>query len=149
MSRKYGQRGYQEGERERGEGGARAGGAGGPRPGAAGSRLQPERPRGRGLGAPGEQVFRCAVCGGEQAPPGDLDGACAKCGAALHSCTHCAHFDSAARWECRQSVAERVVKKAARNECALFTARLTLEHGRQEKVDPADPRAAFDALFKL
>ena len=70
MSRKYGQRGYMEGDRRE------PSGAGGRSGGGASMRREPppprhnlDRPRGRGLGAPCEQTFRCAVCGTKQAAP--------------------------------------------------------------------------------
>src|SRR5689334_15599420 len=119
MSRKYGQRGYMEGER----------GDRGQRPAVAQREPPPprhnlDRPRGRGLGAPSEQVFRCAVCGTTQEPPAPetFDARCVHCGADLHTCTHCASFDTAARWECRRH-AERgspVLKKSKQNDCTLM-----------------------------
>ena len=159
MTRKYGQRGYMESDRDsrgprepRGEGGRPAT----PPP----PRHSLDRPRGRGLGAPTEQVFRCAVCGTPQPPPAAeaLDAACAKCAADLHTCTHCTSFDTAARWECRRWEERAalglgpVAKKSKRNDCPLFAARIALQQAQeksQEKADPNDPRAAFDALFKL
>jgi hypothetical protein len=143
MTRKYGQRGYQEGERERSSRSSEP-----PRREPPPPRHALDRPRGRGLGAPTEAVFRCAACGAPQAAPAALDAACAGCGGALHSCTHCLHFDSGARWECRQTLPARVARKAERNECALFAPRTSLQHA-QERADPDDPRAAFDALFKF
>jgi hypothetical protein len=151
MSRKYGQRGYMEGERR--EGGRSPGaGAGAARREPPPPRHNLDRPGGRGLGAPSEQVFRCAVCGNTQPPPdpGALDARCASCGADLHSCTHCIHFDTAARWECRRH-AERtapVLKKARQNDCALMEPRVSVEHATEKRAEPDDPRAAFDALFK-
>jgi hypothetical protein len=152
MSRKYGQRGYMEGDRERGE--PRREGSRSPAPAPPKHGL--DRPRGRGLGAPTEPVFRCAVCGTVQPPPAAdaLAAACAKCAADLHTCTHCASFDTAARWECRRWEeraalgAGPVARKAKRNDCTLFAPRIALQQA-QEKVDPSDPRAAFDALFDL
>ena len=81
---------------------------------------------------------------------------CPHCHADLHSCTHCAAFDSGARNECRQGGATlpdgsreaRVAKKTQRNECVLFTAKATQEFAKEETRAPDDPRAAFDALFK-
>ena len=148
MSRKYGQRGYQEGERERREPPRRE-----PPP----PRHQQDRPRGRGLGAPTEQVFKCAVCGTPQPPPAPeaFDAACEKCRADLHTCTHCAAFDTAARWECRRwqeraaaGYPGPVAKKSHRNDCTLMSPKVSLEFGK-DKPDPNDPRAAFDALFKI
>ena len=83
------------------------------------------------------------------APPDAFDDACAACGAALHTCTNCRYFDSTAPRECRQPVTERVAKKAAANRCELFAPRLAQEFAREETRPPDDPRAAFDALFKL
>jgi hypothetical protein len=161
MSRKYGQRGYMEGERREPSG--RGGGA---RSGAAPLRREPpparhdlDRPRGRGLGAPSEETFRCAVCGTQQAAPqaAMFDAACEKCGADLHTCTNCTHFDTAARWECRRweerqaAALGPAAKKSKRNDCPLYTAKATLEFAQEKPAaaDPDDPRAAFDALFKL
>lgn len=143
MSRKYGQRGYQEGERERREPPRRE-----PPP----PRHSLDRPRGRGLGAPTEEVFRCAVCGAAQAGPAPEDFAarCEKCQADLHTCTNCGAFDTAARWECRrwQERSGPVLKKSKANDCTLMTAKVGVETGK-DRADPSDPRAAFDALFKL
>jgi hypothetical protein len=142
VSRKYRQAGYQDEERGRGERPApRA-----PRPPA--DRLRPEAPRGRGLGAPGREVFRCAVCGALQAAAGAAEATakCEGCGADLHTCTHCAHFDTSARFECRQPIPERVAGKGKANDCARFAPRVSVEH-TAERSEPEDPRAAFDALF--
>lgn len=144
--RKYRQRGYQDDDR-----GDRRG------PRRRGPREKPEGPRGRGLGAPTRTVFRCAACGhiaelgAEDAALG-FDAACAGCGAALHTCTHCRHFDTSARFECRQPLTERVASKTKANRCELFepkAAQETEEEQRAAPGDPDDPRAAFDALFKL
>jgi hypothetical protein len=150
MSRKYGQRGYQDGERREGGGGGES------RPAAPRQPPPPrhnlDRPGGRGLGAPTDEVFRCAVCGTPQEPPAAEQTAarCARCAADLHTCTHCAHFDTAVTWECRRH-AERtgpVLKKSKQNDCALFGPRLSVEHAAEKRQEPDDPRAAFDALFK-
>jgi hypothetical protein len=158
MTRKYGQRGYLDGERRE----PSRGGAGGGAP----VRREPppprhnlDRPRGRGLGAPSEQTFRCAVCGTRQAAPEAeaFAAVCEKCGTDLHTCTHCTHFDTAARWECRRGDERQaaglgpVSRKSKRNDCALFAAKATLEFAQEKPAsaaDPEDPRAAFDALFK-
>jgi len=157
MTRKYGQRGYQESDRKE----PRRSDSGGGAP----ARREPppprhnlDRPRGRGLGAPTEQTFRCAVCGTAQgAPAPDAFAAtCEKCGTDLHSCTHCTHFDTAARWECRRWQERQaaslgaVMKKSKANDCTLFAAKASVEFAKEKPADPADdPRAAFDALFKI
>jgi hypothetical protein len=148
MSRKYGQRGYQESDRDR----QSQRGPAPPRSEPLPPRHQPDKPRGRGLGAPTELVFKCAVCGTAQAAPAPetFGATCEKCSTDLHTCTHCASFDTSSRWECRrwQERAAPVGKKSQRNDCALMTPRTAVEHAK-EKVDPNDPRAAFDALFKF
>lgn len=135
--RKYSQRGYQDSGRD--ERPARQ--PGGPR--------DPSRgPRGRGLGKPTGSVFKCAVCG-KRCSVDDLqhDSVCGSCGADLHSCTHCSHFDSSVPNQCREADAEYVSSKAKRNLCAHFSPRRTQEIGGTSSEKPKDPRAAFDALF--
>jgi hypothetical protein len=126
-----------EGEEPRGRS------AGGPPP-------RREGPRGRGLGAPTAETFRCAACGRQARPPvaAELAAVCSSCGADLHTCTHCRHFDSSSPFECRKPIQVRVRAKAKRNECELFEAKVTVESG-SDSGRPADPKAAFDALFDL
>ncbi len=139
--RKYRQRGYMDDERSE----SRSRGSG-PRP-------RREGPRGRGLGAPTATVFRCARCGGEQslAAAVPFDATCGGCGSDLHTCTNCRHFDSSAPNQCRETIPAPVPAKARRNRCELFAPRTTREFGAESARadDPEDPRAAFDALFKL
>lgn len=134
--RKYRQRGYQDPDdsgRPRSRPVVRAPGEG---------------PRGRGLGAPSRTVFRCRDCGKVCADPAPAPGAtCQGCGAALHACVNCAHFDPSSRNECRQPVEERVPSKTKANACELFSPKLVAELG-DEARGPSDPRAAFDALFE-
>jgi hypothetical protein len=142
---KYRQRGYKDSEREE----PRARSPFAPPP------PKKDGPRGRGLGAPDESVFRCNACG-EKRPLLDeiaLDTVCGRCGAALHSCSNCVHFDTSHRWECRQvqALAARVAKKNAANDCAAFALKTVQEFAkdRDKPNTPSnDPRAAFDALFK-
>lgn len=137
--RKYGQRGYQESdERERSRG------TDGPRPD------RREGPRGRGLGRPTESGFACGRCGAKLplVDPPAVDATCAHCGNDLHTCTNCRHFDTAARFECRQPIAQRIASKSKRNSCELFEPRLvrTFESAADR---PDDARSAFDDLFKI
>ncbi len=107
-----------------------------------------EGPRGRGLGKPTGTAFKCAVCGAKQLSSEVEPAAqCTKCGADLHTCSHCVHFDSSAVHECRQRITVRVVAKARRNDCELFEPRTTQEIGSDGGGAPSDPRAAFNALF--
>lgn len=138
--RKYKQRGYREDD------------AGGERPKSS-PRPSPDRrdaPRGRGLGAPTEDVFRCARCGevAEGAALASIEASCAKCGSDLHTCTNCTAFDTGSRWECRREIPARVAPKDRANRCDQFEPRLRSEFAR-EKAKPGDARAAFDALFKI
>src|SRR5947208_9083964 len=110
---KYRQRGYKDSERrdER------------PRPGPQGPREKKDGPRGRGLGAPTESVFRCNACGEKQLSADDIppEATCRKCGAALHTCSNCLHFDTSVRFECRQAeiIPGRIPKKTAANPCTV------------------------------
>lgn len=143
--RRYRQRGYQD-----------DGGGGGGRKGSKPQR-PPERkegPRGRGLGAPTENVFRCPSCNALALAPGaeDFESRCRKCEAAFHACIACSHFDPQATYECRQTIEVRVPKKRAANTCPLYTAKTQVEFARGEGFEglhPDDARAAFDKLFDL
>jgi hypothetical protein len=96
-------------------------------------------------------ILRCHQC---SADAGFLDTVasqttCARCGAALHVCRTCAHFDTSARWECRAPIAAPVVDKTAANECPHFKPNTVLDAtGRRAGTPSSDARAAFDALFK-
>lgn len=134
--RKYRQRGYLDDDR------------GTTRPAAKPSApIERDGPRGRGLGRPEREVFRCRDCGREVTGEVVPASACAQCGAALHACVNCRNFDPNARWECRAEIPAPVRSKAKPNDCSLYVPKTVLELGTKEKaVD--DPRAAFDALFR-
>ena len=156
MERKYGQRGYQDGDRERGERERekpREKPKGGPR----GSKAR-EAPR--LMKMPGfQEVLRCALCGTIVPPPVDIayESQCLKCKADLHSCKNCRHFDTSAQFECTQNIPERITKKDLRNKCGFFMARTSIERETRDSgggnnqvspVKPSDARSAFDNLFK-
>ncbi len=113
-------------------------------------------PRGRGLGAPTETVFRCVACNHKRviADPIEIETNCAGCGAPLHACANCVSFDPGSRFECRrwEEVPVRVVKKRDRNDCALFEPKTTSEFAAERAPSkpgkPSEARSAFDALFK-
>lgn len=139
--RKYRHRGYQESEPS-----ARR--PSGPRP----PRDDDGAPRGRGIDQNKAVVFRCKHCG-EKVLDLDSIGAeavCRKCGASLHSCSQCTHFDSSARNECTQPIPARIASKKTRNECTFFAPAKTfdLTGSRGAEATPDDARAAFDALFR-
>jgi hypothetical protein len=161
--RKYRQRGYQDTGRE-------YSGNGGPG--------REERPRPQGPRPPIDvtgprlprmvqsvTAARCYNCSATL--PGDVDfrGNCPKCGAALHCCKQCAHFEPSTRFQCLKPVPVRIPAKDQANECALFKPRVTVardsSHGAQtngfaspiappplEPRNANDARAAFDSLFK-
>ncbi len=139
---KYRQRGYQDDDR----GDERQRSKGPRRP--VDSREKPLGPRGRGLGKPTATVFRCAVCGQDQSVGVDFDSTCSKCAADLHTCTHCAYFDTSAPSECRKGVTFYVSNKAKRNECELYAPKAAQELAR-EPESPRSAKSAFDALFKV
>ena len=130
--RKYRQPGYQDAE---------------PTSRPAARREPKEGPRGRGLGAPDTDVFRCRDCGHKVDSYADLsvDAACGKCGAALHSCVNCSRFDTSAQFECTQPIPERLPSKTKANDCDLFRPKIAVE--RRQEAKPSSGRAAFDALF--
>jgi hypothetical protein len=135
MSRKYRQRGYQDDEPRESRHPPRASGQ------------RPEGPRGRGLGKPTVSTFRCARCGSKQVGSEvDSEAVCAACGSALHTCTNCRFFDSAAPNECRAEIVERIAGKSSRNDCTQFESKVAQETAAESPA-PGDARAEFDALF--
>lgn len=98
------------------------------------------------------KLTRCATCGA--ALPASFDeitvaSRCPKCGADLHTCRNCVYFDPASRFECTQSIPERIARKDVRNECEFFESRTTVEKvTSSESQKPSDSRAAFENLFK-
>src|SRR3954464_4316705 len=114
MERKYGHRGYEDGDRDRGERERekpREKPKGGPR----GSKAR-EAPR--PMNMPGfQEVFRCSLCGTIAATSLQInyESQCAKCKGDLHSCKNCRHFDTGAQFQCTQTIPERITKKDLRN----------------------------------
>lgn len=148
--RKYRQRGYQDREREEKKRTERPPES---RP-ARQEQLGPRTPRMVGS----VTRARCSNCGAVLAPSFDVYGQCLRCRQELHCCKQCVHFDTAARFECTQPIAERIPRKDARNDCTFFEFRLTIEKDTTpssaaapvvtEPVRPNDARKAFDDLFK-
>jgi hypothetical protein len=136
--RKYIQRGYQSDDRSESKKPQ------GPPP------PRKEGPRGRGLGAPKNAVFRCRDCGTERpiAAPIEPETTCHHCGRPLHSCVNCAHFDTSARNECRKPIPARMPSKTKANTCEFYAQKITVESDGGKSDSPKDPRAAFDALFR-
>ena len=97
-------------------------------------------------------VLRCAECGHQTSGAIEVafDTTCPKCNVALHNCRNCRHFDTQARFECRQTIPERIASKTVANRCELYDPRAVLDAtGRRAEIAAAeDPRSAFDRLFK-
>ena len=95
------------------------------------------------------EVVRCARCGYEltAATAWSPDGTCTKCGADLHTCAQCVHFDTGATYECQQAVPVRISPKDVKNVCTLYEPRTTVER-ETKTTTPTSARSAFDDLFK-
>jgi hypothetical protein len=145
--RKYRQRGYQDESRPREAPREKRA----PEPRAPGRSLQDaEGPRTPRLMA-SHEVFRCSRCGRRLPLPVEADSRCDRCGTDIHSCIHCASFDTSARWECSHpQLAARVAPKDERNTCAFFEPRTTVERqtGTAGQAPTNSARQAFDDLFK-
>jgi len=104
----------------------------------------------RPLQMPGKRTLsRCAQCGAVIPTLGEPPAQCPKCAFDLHSCKQCTYFDPAARYECRQPIAERVPRKDVRNQCTFYDLRTTVERETSSAVArPGDARQAFENLFK-
>lgn len=122
-----------------------------PKPPDLGNREQVRRLR-QAMDRSAEQVLRCQQCGHQQHAEAAMIGprtTCEKCGAPLHSCRHCSHFDTSRASRCRLDI-RLDVGAAAANECSSFRPRLVLDAtgkrlgGRTSR----DARDAFDSLFR-
>lgn len=142
--RKYRQRGYQDTPRE-------------PRRDRPPAEKKEQAPRGqppiapKTFNMPGfREILRCARCGNELvvAQSWPTDAVCTRCGADLHSCAQCAHFDTSAPFECQQRIPIRVSPKDVRNSCSSYEPRTTVERETKTTGGPPSARQAFDDLFK-
>jgi hypothetical protein len=139
--RKYRHRGYMDSGGE--ETGRRRGPSGPPRTEGA--------PRGRGIDLDKAVVFACKSCGEKRRDLEEIgpDATCRKCGADLHACAQCAHFDTSARFECAKPIPARIPDKKKRNSCAFYSPARSFDlTGSRASATPDDARAAFDQLFR-
>ncbi|HSS43902.1 MAG TPA: hypothetical protein VLO07_01075, partial [Thermoanaerobaculia bacterium] len=93
----------------------------------------------------------CRACGEKRRDPETIrsDSTCGKCGADLHACSQCAHFDTSARFECTQPIPERIAAKKQRNNCSFYSPAQSFDLTGSRAVDtPEDARSAFERLFK-
>jgi hypothetical protein len=94
-------------------------------------------------------LSRCGACGAVLPIATASLEQCPHCRAALHACRQCAHFDTGRRFECAQPIAARVTDKGARNDCAHFSLRVTVERDASpDSTRPGDIRRGFGNLFK-
>lgn len=108
-------------------------------------------------------AYRCFSCAVALPQGTDFRGQCPKCGAALHCCKQCVHFDSSTRFQCLKPIPVRIAVKDQANTCELFSPRVTVardglasgsggkaaENGMVAAPRNAnDARTAFDNLFK-
>jgi hypothetical protein len=156
--RKYRQNGYQQ-DSERGSNGFNRG----DRPKPQGPKLPlditgPKLPR-LVQNVVASRCFSCAVA---LASDMDFRGNCPKCGAALHCCKQCVHFDSSTRFQCHKPIPVRIPLKDQANTCEFFSPMVTVardavpfasqqrppENNTPTPRNASDARAAFDSLFK-
>jgi hypothetical protein len=145
--RKYRQRGYQDDDRDRPAAPKPQRPA--PEPGAPAGARRISQDGPRNINMPGyREVVRCSQCGTVVSSDVGLDSRCPRCGVDLHACSQCTSFDPGSRFECMQQIPARITPKNARNACALYSARTTVE---RETTAPRsdDARKAFDDLFKF
>jgi hypothetical protein len=108
---------------------------------------------GRGMERAASEVSRCSSCGNTLDPGFHVahDTNCPHCFSPLHCCRNCNFFDSSARFQCSRPIAAPIPVKTSANSCQEFQMRSVLDAtGRRASTagGPADPRKAFDALFK-
>jgi hypothetical protein len=155
--RRYRQRGYMDSDRDRTSNGPR----------------RDDRPKSNGPRPPIDvtgprlprlvqhvAAARCFNCATTLPESIDWKTNCPKCGAALHCCKQCAHFEPSTRFQCLKPIPVRIVAKDQANDCALFKPRVTVARdaapASNGPVIPTtsvprnstDARAAFDNLFK-
>jgi hypothetical protein len=94
-------------------------------------------------------VSRCGACGAVLPVATATLEECPNCRAAIRACRQCAHFDTSRRFECEEPIPERIADKNARNNCAVFSLRVTVERDASpDSTRPGDIRRGFDNLFK-
>lgn len=71
---------------------------------------------------------------------------CPHCGADTHCCLNCENYDPYAHNKCREPQAEWVTDREKANFCDFFIPNKLTATGAAKSA--ADPRSAFDNLFK-
>jgi len=94
-------------------------------------------------------VSRCGACGAVLPIATATLEQCPNCRAAIRACRQCTHFDTSRRFECEEPIVERIADKNARNDCAAFSLRVTVERDASpDSTRPGDIRRGFDNLFR-
>jgi hypothetical protein len=92
----------------------------------------------------------CFKCGTEwkgAGKPGRRD-ACVRCGADLHVCLNCSFYDPVKPRQCRNDNVELVRDKDLTNFCDEFAFSERQASAPPAGGKPAQPRQAWDSLFK-
>ncbi len=90
--------------------------------------------------------YRCGASLGQLSLPIVRKDLCPDCGAELHACKMCIHFDPVVPDQCREDDAEDVKEKALANFCEWFEPSETaFDPGRKSEADEA--RDALEAMF--
>jgi len=147
MSRKYRHRGYQDSDqddRERSKPPPR-------KPLTTEERIQKKSLR-HAIDRDARAVLRCHNCGRNVQGLDEIvsESRCPHCRTELHCCRACAEFNVAAPRQCSAEITKAVDNKISANQCASYRPNLVLDvTGRRTKTGTAaDPKAAFDNLFK-
>lgn len=88
--------------------------------------------------------WKCAASLNDLPQPLGRRAECPACGAELHVCRQCRHFDTAKAKQCRERAADEVMNKTRANFCEWFQAR---SGPSAAPAASASGRAALDALF--
>ena len=88
---------------------------------------------------------RCFNCSTALPPDVDWKGKCPKCGAALHCCKQCAHFEPSTRFQCLKPIPARIAGKDQANDCELFKPRVTVARDAAPAQQPPQPGATAAA----
>ena len=95
----------------------------------------------------------CSYCG-EPLPRDRKPGfgeTCETCGKDLHACGNCRFYKPGARWDCAETVDERIMDKERRNHCEWYQtnpAFLAKTAGRTDAISAADrAKRDLDRLF--
>ena len=94
-------------------------------------------------------VSRCGACGDLLPIATASLEQCPSCRAAIHACRSARTSTRASASSARRPIPQRIEDKAARNDCASFTLRVSVEkNASPDGKSAADIRRAFDNLFK-